>query len=334
MKIKIANRWIGKDFPVFIIAEGGINHNGSVKIAKKLIEKAVDAGADAIKFQTFTADDLTSPKSKFYETFKKLELSFDDFSELKDHAKKQDIMFLSTPFSFEAVDMLDRLKVPAFKIASGDLTHIPLIKHIALKNKPIIISTGMANMTEVKYAVKTIEATGNKKIIILHSSSTYPTPPEEANLNAIQSMEHQFSYPIGYSDNGNDMLVPLIAISLGAKLIEKHFTLNRSSNGPDHIVSLDPTLFTNLVRNIRHVEKILGNGIKKCQPSEMENKIEARRSLTAKISLEPGSKILEKSIGFKRPAKGIEPQFINKVIGKKVIRQINVGESIKWKYLK
>jgi len=334
LKIKISHKLIGKDFPVFTVAEAGINHNGNLKIAKKLIDKALKCGADAIKFQTFTADDLTSPKSKFYKSFKKLELSSEEFGELSDHAKKQGIIFFSTPFSYDAIELLDRLKVPAFKIASGDLTHIPLIKHVASKNKPVIISTGMANIQEIKEAIKTIEAVGNKKIIILHSSSSYPTPPVESNLKAICTMQKKFPYPIGYSDNGNNMLVPLIAVSLGAKLIEKHFTLNRHSTGSDHKMSLDPRQFTQLIKNIRQVEKILGKGIKECQQSEQENRIEARRSLTVNYDITLGTKIERKIMGFKRPATGIEPKYINKVIGKKVKRAIKAGESIKWGHIK
>jgi len=322
---------IGENNPVFIVAEAGINHNGSVKIAKKLIKKAKECGADAIKFQTFQASDLTSIKSKFFKIFKKLELNSNEFSELYDYSKSQKIIFFSTPFSFKAVDLLSRLKVPVFKIASGDLTNIPLIEYVALKKKPMVISTGMANIKEIQNALKAIQSTGNKKIVILHSVSTYPSPLDEINLKTIVSLKKRFSYPIGYSDNGNDMLVPLIAVAMGAKLIEKHFTLNKKMSGPDHKISADPLQFAELVKNVRNIEKILGNELKRCQKSELDNRINARRSITANVSIKKGTKIKKHMIGIKRPATGIEPKYFKKVLGKTAQRKINAEESLKWK---
>jgi len=334
LKIKIANRWIGDKSPVFLVAEAGINHNGNIKNAKKLVEKAQKSGADAIKFQTFKANDLASIRSKFFKLFKKLELNDNDFAELSDFAKSHGIIFFSTPFSFEAIDLLSELKVPAFKISSGDLTNIPLIKYASAKGKPLIVSTGMSNLSEIKNALKAIHSAGNRKIILMHSVSAYPTIPVEVNLNAMLTMQTKFHYPIGYSDNGDELLVPIIAVSLGAKIIEKHFTLNRKDKGPDHQLSAEPQQFAELVKKIRLAEEILGNGIKRCQPSELKNRINARRSIIANTMIPKSSKIKQGMIGIKRPATGIEPIFIRKILGKTTLRKIKAGEPLQWKHIR
>ncbi len=333
MNIKIGKKWIGKEKPVFVIAEGGINHNGNVKIAKKLVLKAKEAGADAIKFQTFKALDLASPKSKYFKLFEKLELDYSDFEEIAEYAKNQEITFLSTPFSENAVDFLNKIGMPAFKIASGDLTNIPLIKYIASKKKPMIISSGLANITEVKEAVKTIRSCKNNKIMIMHSVSSYPTPHSEANLKAILQLQKTFPYTIGYSDNGAENLVPVIAVAMGAKIIEKHFTINKKLSGPDHLLSADPSELNQIIKNIRLTESMLGDGIKKCQPSEKENLIAARRSITAKISIKKGTKISKEMLGIQRPATGIHPKNIDRIIGRIAKKNINEHESLKWEYL-
>jgi len=330
MKIKISNKLVGNNNPVFMIAEGGINHNGKLSLAKKIISKAKAAGADAVKFQTFKAEDLASPKSKFFKIFKKLELDFEEFGELADYAKNQNIIFLSTPFSFDAVNLLMQLKVPAFKIASGDLTNIPLVEYAASKKKPMIISTGMANETEIQQSINAIRKTGNKKIIIMHSVSAYPTPINEVNLSVIKQLREKFKQPVGYSDNGSNLLVPVIAVASGADLIEKHFTINRKLSGPDQKFSTNPSDFKKLVKNIRLVEKMMGVNIKKCQTSEFGNKFAARRSITALTTIERGTKIDKKMLGLQRPASGLEPKYFSRVIGKRAKRKITKGESIKW----
>jgi N,N'-diacetyllegionaminate synthase len=333
MKIRISNKKIGDKEKTFIVAEAGINHNGRVKIAKELVQKAYEIEADAIKFQTFKADDIASKKSKYYKLFSKLELSDHEFEELNDYAKKIGIIFLSTPFSLNAVDFLDKINIPAFKIASGDLTNIPLIKHIGLKNKPVILSTGMSDQNEIKYAIKTILKTNNKKIILLHSVSSYPTPPNETNLKVLTSWRNIFKYPLGYSDNGSNNLVPQIAVSLGAKFIEKHFTLSRKMKGPDHQSSADPQQFKKLITNIRLIEKMMGDGKKICQKSELDNRINARRSITAIKEIKKGTQIKEDMISMKRPATGIEPKFMKKIIGKITTKNIKADYSINWKDL-
>jgi len=334
MKIRISNKWIGNNQPVFVVAEAGINHNGSLKLAKKIILQAKKSSADAVKFQTFKANDLTSTKSKYYNILKKLELDESDYEDLSDFAKKQKIIFFSTPFSNAAVDLLYKLKVPAFKIASGDLTNIPLIKFAASKKKTMIISTGMANIDEIRNAVNAIRTAKNNKIIIMHSVSAYPTPFDEVNLKALNTLEKKFQYPIGYSDNGSDLMVPIIAVSLGAKIIEKHFTLSHKLKGPDHKLSANPQQLTELIKNIRNAEKMLGDGLKNCQPSEKENRIQVRRSITANVTIQKGKNIKREMIGIKRPATGIEPKFIRKILGKTTLRKIKAGEPLQWKHIR
>ena len=329
-KIKIGKYWVGESKPTFVIAEGGINHNGKLKLAKKIIEKAKSSGANAVKFQTFTASDLASTKSKYYKIFKKLELNNNEFEELSDYAKKKEIIFLSTPFSNNAIDTLSKIKVPAFKIASGDLTNIPLIEYASAKNKPMIISTGMSNLNEIKEAIKVIKKQKNSEIILMHSVSAYPTPYNDVNLKGIQTLKDKFPYIVGFSDNGNDLRVPEIAVAMGAKIIEKHFTINKKLDGPDQKLSADPIELKNIIKNIRKIEEMMGDGVKKCQPSELQNIIAARRSITARREIMVGEKISKEIIDFKRPATGIEPKFIEKILGKKVKNKIGKDESIKW----
>lgn len=334
MSIKIANVSIGEKFPSYVIAEAGINHNGSLKVAKQLIRKAKLSGANAVKFQTFKATDIASKSSPFYKILHKLELSEESFGELSDYAKNKNITFLSTPFSFDAVDILEKIKVPAYKIASGDLTHIPLIEYVAKKNKPIIISSGMSTMDEIRFAVKKIKSLKNNKILIMHSVSGYPTPENEVNLNVIPNLKKIFDYPIGFSDNGSDKTVPLIAVALGGKIIEKHFTINKKMKGPDHKISADPHELKNMIHQIRKIESMMGNGEKICQPSELKNRIEARRSIMTKVPIKKNYKITKEVITIKRPGIGLEPKYYSNVIGKKIKKNFLAEEPINWTDIK
>jgi len=318
MRIKLGEKIIGENFPSFFIAEAGINHNGDIKLARKIIKKAKECGADAIKFQTFSAKDLLSSKSQYFKLFKKLELNNDEFAELSDYAKKENIIFFSTPFSNDAIDLLTKLKVPAFKIASGDLTNLPLIEYAAAKKKPMIISTGMSNFNEIGEAIKSVIRMKNNKIILMHSVSSYPTPYNETNLKVLAKFKDRFPFITGYSDNGSEPLVSIIAVAMGAKIIEKHFTINKKLKGPDHLLSADPLELKKIIQNIRKTEKMMGDGIKKCQPSELDNKINARRSLTAKVDIKKNSKITSDKITLNRPATGIAPKFLNKILNKKI----------------
>ena len=329
MQIRIKNKSIGTDSPVYIIAEAGLNHNGCLKYAKKMIEIAFNANIDAIKFQTFKAEDLSHPSSPYYKIFKKAELTYNDFKEISDYSKSLGITFFSTPFSLESVDMCQKLNVPAFKIASGDLTFLPLIKKIASIKKPIIISTGMANMKEINEAIDVIKKEKNEKIIILHSVSSYPTPNTELNINAIHLLQEKFNYPVGFSHNGPGLLVPCIAVGAGAKVIEKHFTLNKKLKGPDHNFSLSPQELQDLVKQIREIEIMLGNSEKKCQPSEKIIRQLARRSITANSDLKRGTILTRYNISSKRPANGLAPKYFEKVLGKRLLRHIKAFEPIK-----
>ena len=331
--LKIGRKNIGKESPTFVIAEAGINHNGKLKIAKKLIDSAKQCKVDAIKFQTFTADDIASSKSIYYNLFKKVELSESDFGEISDYAKQNDIILFSTPFSNNAVDILSKINISAFKISSGDLTNLPLINYVAKKNKPVLLSTGMATLNEIKNTIHEILKTKNKKLGLFHSVSAYPTPYSQTNLLAIQTMMKEFSYPIGYSDNGSDMLVPEVAVSIGAKLIEKHFTLDKKMAGPDHSLSADPKQMKQLVIRIRKIEEILGDGIKSSQRCEKEGLIAIRRSLIAAEDLKKGTILKDNSIKIARPAKGIQPKFFKKIIGKKLKRNVKKDNPLMWVYL-
>jgi len=267
-KIKIANKLIGNGEPVFIIAEAGVNHNGNINLAKKLIDIAKKAGADAVKFQTWLTEEIVTKdaegaeyqmktanaKETQYEMLKKLELSQNDFRELKKYADKKKIIFLSTPDEEKSADFLFKLDVPAFKIGSGEVTNLPYLKHIAKKKKPIILSTGTATLNEVKEAVNTIKKAGNDKIVLLHCTTNYPCPLEEVNLRAMSTLKKEFALPVGHSDHTLGIIVPIMATTLGATVIEKHFTLDKNLPGPDHKASLEPNELREMVKIIRDTE--------------------------------------------------------------------------------
>jgi N,N'-diacetyllegionaminate synthase len=347
MKIKIKQKEIGGDATCFIIAEAGVNHNGSIKLAKKMVNLAKKIGADAIKFQTFKSENLVSKNIKIanyqknnickkenqLKVLKKLELDYKDFIEIKKYCDKKKIIFLSTPHTDDAIDFLEPL-VPAYKIASGDLTNLPFLEKVAKKKKPIILSTGMGNLKEVKEAVKTIKKSGNNKIILLHCTTSYPCPLEDVNLRAMLTLKKEFNLPVGYSDHTLGILVPIIAVAMGAKIIEKHFTLNKSLPGPDHKASLEPKEFKEMVKSIREVEKALGSGIKKPTKSEEKIKKVVRKSIIAKIDIPKGEKIREEMLIIKRPGIGIEPKYISKIIGKIAKQEIKKDSLIKFQDLK
>lgn len=343
MKIKIKNKQIGNGKPCFIIAEAGVNHNGSLELAKKLVDEAKKAGADAIKFQTFKAEDLVTKKTEMvayqrknvekkesqFEMLKKLELSEKDFIELKKHCDKKGIIFLSTPHTENAIDFLEPL-VPVYKIGSGDLTNLPFLEKVARKQKPIILSTGMATLNEVREAVNTIKKEGNNKIILLHCTTNYPCSLEEVNLKAMLTLKKEFNLPVGYSDHTLGILVPIMAVAMGAKVLEKHFTLNKNLPGPDHKASLNPKELKEMVEAIRNVEKALGCGIKK--PTNYEEKIKSfvRKSIVAKVNITKGTKITKEMITIKRPGTGIEPKYFNRILGKKAKTNIKKDSLITW----
>ena len=335
-KIKINDQYIGEGESTFIIAEAGVNHNGKMDLAKMLVDVAKDAGVDAVKFQTFKSEQLVSSSVEMaeyqkentgkqetqLEMLKRLELSYDNFKELKDYCDKKKIMFLSTPHTSDAVDFLELL-VPAYKIGSGDLNNLPFLKKIASKAKPIILSTGMSNLEEVKGAVKTIKQTGNEEIILLHCTTNYPCPFEEVNLKAMLTLANEFSdLPCGYSDHTLGITVPIMAVALGAKVIEKHFTLDKTLSGPDHKASLNPDELKQMVIAIRGVEKAFGDGIKRPNPSEEKILEVARKSIISKANIPKGAKITEEMLVIKRPGTGIQPKYLDKVINKRAKKDI------------
>jgi N,N'-diacetyllegionaminate synthase len=332
---------------IFIIAEAGVNHNGDIDIAKKLVDVAVLSGADAIKFQTFKAENLVTknaPKAEYqknntengnqYEMLKNLELSLEQHIVLKNYCEKKGIMFISTPFDFESVDLLEKVDVPLYKISSGDLTNIPLLKYISKLKKPMIISTGMANLGEVEEAVRAVEKCENNQIALLHCTSNYPTEYEDVNLNAMITLKNAFKLPVGYSDHTVGIEVAIAASAMGAKIIEKHFTLDKNMKGPDHKASLNPEELIKMISCIRNIEKAFGDGIKRCNKSEENVRRLARKSIVASRKINSGEVLSYKDITFKRPANGISPSFEDMIIGKKAIHDIDVDEFITFNNVK
>ena len=335
-----------------IIAEAGVNHNGDIKIAKELIEKGSETGADYIKFQTFKAEKLVSKEAKKaeyqqknaagnsdrqFEMLKNLELSEKDHFELKRYAGLKKIKFLSTGFDEESIDFLDVLGVELFKVPSGDITNKPLLQHIARKHKPIILSTGMATLKEIEDALNILYKEGLDKnnITLLHCNTEYPTPFEDVNLKAMTTIEAAFDITTGYSDHTLGIEVPIAAVALGAKVIEKHFTLDRKMPGPDHRASLEPIEFRQMVQAIRNIENALkGDGLKKPSKSEIKNINIARKSIHSNKNLEIGHVIVNDDLIMLRPGNGISPMDIEKIIGRKVIKAINSGVKLEWIHFK
>jgi N-acetylneuraminate synthase/N,N'-diacetyllegionaminate synthase len=347
MKIRIGERLIGEGKPCFIVAEAGVNHNGDIHLAKKLIDAAKNAGADAVKFQAFKAEKIATiyAEKADYQTrnagkdksqlamLKKLELDEKDIGELYNYAQKNNIIFLSSAFDRESIDLLNDLGVSAFKIASGEITNLPLLKYVAKKKKPIILSTGMSTLDEVEQAVKVIRENGTKDIVLLHCVTSYPARKEDVNLRAIETLRREFKLPVGFSDHTLGVTIPIAAAALGAVLIEKHFTLDKSLPGPDHKASLEPNELTEMVTAIRDVEKALGNGVRRLTEEEREIRKKVRRSIVAKEEILKGTIITESMLDFKRPGTGIEPKHLDRVIGRRTKKDIMPDELIAFKNL-
>lgn len=331
--ISIDGKKIGVNNPVYIVAEVGLNHNGDIKIAKRLVDAALEAGADAIKFQTYKTEEFVSRSNQYFDVFKNVELSYEDFAELKNYSKNNGITFFSTPFDIESADYLKKIGVSCFKIASSDLTNIPLIRHISKMNTPMIISTGLSTMEEIDEAVHCCLFEGNKNIALLHCVASYPTLPEETNLNAMNFIRDRFGFPVGYSDNGESTLVDLVAVSMGTNLIEKHFTLDKKMNGPDHSFSIEPPGLKTLISQIRLIEKMKGDGIKLPQTSELEGRYFIRKSIITRKDIKVNEMLTKENISIKRPAEGIEPKYLEQVIGKRVNKEIRKDTAIYWKDL-
>ncbi len=317
---------------VFIIAEAGVNHNGDINIAKKMIDLAAEAKADAIKFQTFKAENLvnrTAEKADYqrerasstetqYEMLKKLEFGIQEFKELKEYCKKRKILFLSTPFDIECIDLLNSLNISILKVPSGEITNLPYLRKIGIHKKKVILSTGMSNLGEIERALDILINSGTNKndITILHCNTEYPTPFEDVNLYAMNTIQNAFNVKVGYSDHTLGIEVSIAAVALGAEIIEKHFTLDRDMQGPDHKASLEPDELSEMVKCIRNIEKSLGNGIKKCSISEKKNKAIVRKSVVANENIKKGDIFTEKNLTTKRPETGISPMRWDEIIGK------------------
>lgn len=329
--VKIGNKLIGLNQPVFVIAEVGVNHNHQLNLALKLVDAAANAGADAIKFQTFRAEQVVTEagvmadyqKKNIGKTesqldmLRKLEFSESWYPKVIAHCKKRGIIFLSTPHgSFDSIDLLQELGVPAFKFGSGDLTTLPILKYAAKFGKPIILGTGMATMAEVKEAIKIIKKTDNNKIVILHCTTNYPCPPEEVNLRAMQTMINKLEVLVGYSDHTIGSQVPVMAVTLGAGVIEKHLTLDNSMPGPDHKASANPEVFKRMVNEIRRIETIMGSSIKKPLPGEVKLQGVVRRSVVAVRDIKKGEKFSRSNVDLKRPGTGLPAKDFHKVLGK------------------
>ncbi|KUO75973.1 MAG: N-acetylneuraminate synthase [Clostridia bacterium BRH_c25] len=326
----------------FVIAEVGVNHNGSIETAKKLVDIALKAGCDAIKFQTFKAEKIVTRQAKKaeyqirntsdlesqYEMLKVLELSQECHLELIKYCKCNEITFLSTPFDEESSDFLESIGLKMFKIPSGEITNKPLIQHIAKKQKPIILSTGMSTLGEVEEALEWIYEEGNTQITLLHCTSNYPTIPEDVNLRAMITLKQAFNIKVGYSDHTLGIEIPLAAVALGATIIEKHITLSKEMEGPDHKASLEPYELIEMVSKIRNLEKALGDGLKRPTIKEYETRTLARKSIVAVRDISTSEVINIDMLTCKRPGSGLAPKYIDMIVGKIAKRSISADEQI------
>ena len=329
---------------VLIIAEAGVNHNGDIDIAKKLVDVAAESGADIVKFQTFKSENCVSRNAQKAEyqlqttnkqesqldMIKKLELDLETHNILISYCKQKNIEFLSTPFDVESVDLLHNLGLKIFKIPSGEITNLPYLRRIGKYNKQVILSTGMANLGEIESAIAVLVDSGTKRenITLLQCNTEYPTPFADVNLKAMKSLKKAFRLPVGYSDHTPGIAIPLAAVGMGAKVIEKHFTLDKNMEGPDHKASLEPCELKAMVQGIREIELALGDGIKQTSASEAKNKPIARKSIVANCAIKKGEILSESNLYTKRPAGGISPMEWDKVIGTKAVRDFEPDEMI------
>ena len=325
---------------IYVIAEAGLNHGGNKERALALVRAAKWAGADAVKFQTFRADRLASTKPaalghakgqpNLQELFKKLELPFDAFTALYKEAKRIGIEFLSTPFDEESADFLDQLGVNAFKIASGDITHRPLIEHVARKGKPVLLSTGMSTGEEIEHAIDWTHTQSNEQVVLLHCVSSYPAKQEELNLKSVQYLRDRFGVPVGFSDHSVGSLGAIVAASLGAQVIERHFMIETRGDMPDLAVSMDAKTLKGHVEELRTIGTVLGERGKFASEAETRNKTASRRALYANRPIAPGETIDAGMLYALRPAAGISPEFVGSVVGKQATTAIEAGAPVQW----
>lgn len=334
---------VGPGCPVFIIAEAGVNHNGSLRLARKLVDVAAESGSDAVKFQTFKAELVAGPKTAMAAYQKKntgksesqrdmlaaLELSEGDFAVLRDHCRKRGILFLSTPFDEPSADLLERLGVPAFKISSGDVTNAPLLRHVGRKKRPVILSTGMSDLSEVKAGVRVLRGAGCPGVVLMQCVTDYPAAFSDLNLRAIPAMAKATGCPVGFSDHAPGVAAAAASVALGACAVEKHFTLDRGMEGPDHLASLDPGELALLVRSIREVELSLGDGVKRPRRSERENLVLGRRSLHWSRDLPEGHVVAAQDLVCLCPGTGLAPYEERRVVGGRTHRRVRRHEMVR-----
>ena len=329
---------------VFIIAEAGVNHNGSVDLAKQLIDVASDSGANAVKFQTFKAENLvvkntqkaeyqkqtTNASESQFNMIKRLELDVETHKELIAYCQEKNIIFLSTPFDHDSINLLNDLNLQIFKIPSGEITNLPYLRHIGKLNKEVILSTGMSSLQEVEDALTVLISAGTKKnnITVLHANTMYPTPMGDVNLNAMLTIQKELGVAVGYSDHTLGVEVDIAAVAMGASIIEKHFTLDKTMDGPDHKASLEPEELKSMVASIRNIEKAMGNSEKKPSPSESINIEVVRKSIVASQDIEKGEVLTERNIAVKRPGGGISPMKWDSVIGSVAVKSYNSDDFI------
>ena len=340
------NNLVLKKGKTFIIAEAGVNHNGSVELAKRMIDVAADAGADAVKFQTFKAENIVTknaPKAQYqksttgdsesqFDMLKKLEFDDHAYEQLIAYCKQKAVVFMSTPFDLESADYLNRYGMKIFKIASGEITNFPLLRKIGSLGCDIIMSTGMAILGEIEAALEILVDSGTplEKITVLHCNSEYPTSMEDVNLTAMLTIGNVFKVKVGYSDHTPGIEIPIAAVALGASVIEKHFTLDKSMKGPDHKASLEPVEIRAMVKAIRNIEKAMGNGCKRPSPSEEKNLLIARKSIVAACFIPAGTKLKQSHICCKRPGNGLPPAMIDFVIGQRAKVDLMTDDTISW----
>lgn len=327
---------------VLIIAEAGVNHNGDITLAKQLVDVAKEAKVDAIKFQSFVTERLVTKDAKKaeyqkkhtkqtncqYEMLKKLELSKEEQKELFSYCKEKKILFLSSPFDEESIEVLQDFEIPLFKIPSGEITNYPYLQKVASCHKPVIVSTGMATMEEVEQCISVLEENGAGEITLLHCNTEYPTPMYDANLKAMLTLQERFHKKVGYSDHTLGAEAAVAAVALGAVVLEKHITLDKTMEGPDHLASLDPMELKHLVEWIRNVETALGTGVKIPTHSEEKNKVIVRKSIVAKRTIKKGESFSEENLTTKRPEGGLSPMRWKEILGQKANREFQEDEWI------
>jgi N-acetylneuraminate synthase len=340
--LEINGRMVGAGYPCLIIAEAGVNHNGDVDMARELVRTAAHAGVDVVKFQTFKAKKLTTaqaPKAEYqmvttgkdesqFEMLQKLELGVDDFQMLMEECRQQGILFMSTPFDEESADLLDLLGMNAFKIGSGEVTNLPLLIHIARKGKPVILSTGMSYLNEVDVAVRSIGSAGNDQLALLHCTSNYPADPAQVNLRAMHTLAQAFQVPVGFSDHTMGIEIALAAVAMGACIVEKHFTLDKSLPGPDQKASIEPLELEMMVAGIRKVESALGHGGKEPVESEADTARVARRSIVARQDILAGTSLTENNVIMMRPGTGLPSTLLPYILNRVARRDIPAGTLI------